>query len=536
MMPMEDNQMTDELSIQIGSLYKKFSTFIFKYTKSAHFAENARVVTPDDLKKELYILIDKISLRLLSDKDNFYGYFLLQMNRDIRFDISNPTAVYFSNTKYVLCFNPMIFLNLNFKQMLSAIKHEILHILSMHISRTKNFKENYYTEVINLAMDITVNMYLDNLPPYAITLELVNFRYGLQLKPYMPLEYYIEKLQSDLKIEQNSVNGFISSDNSENSDDSRDTDVRGNRTESENGENVQDMDSGEDEINFDKEFIKDNENSKNNQSNQSNENIKAKYKNIKLDFDYQKTHEVWKDSMDVEDKTLSAFTESIIMNATKGTVPEYINHILAYIKNSKGELPWNLYLKRMLGTEISNKKKTITRKSRRQPERLDLRGELIGYKAKIVVAIDISASISDEEFVQAMKEVINIVKNYKHEITIIECDSEIRRTYKVKTIKDIKSRINVKGDTKFDPVFKFANSIHCNLLIYFTDGKGEERLQSKPNGYKTMWIISGRGDKLSLVESYGVIKKLSAIDKKDDLSLNDIVYGYSMMNQEPEKV
>ncbi len=31
-----------------------------------------------------------------------------------------------------------------------------------------------------------------------------------------------------------------------------------------------------------------------------------------------------------------------------------------------------------------------------------------------------------------VKEVLSIVKNYNHEITIIECDKDIKRAYKVK--------------------------------------------------------------------------------------------------------
>ena len=86
-------------------------------------------------------------------------------------------------------------------------------------------------------------------------------------------------------------------------------------------------------------------------------------------------------------------------------------------------------------------KKTITRRNRRQPNRLDLRGELRNHKAEIIVAIDISGSISDEEFKQAVKEVLSIVKNYNHEITIVECDKEIKNAYKVKNIYDIKNKM-----------------------------------------------------------------------------------------------
>ena len=188
-----------------------------------------------------------------------------------------------------------------------------------------------------------------------------------------------------------------------------------------------------------------------------------------------------------------------------------------------------------MGTIEANKKKTRTRRNRRQPSRLDLRGELRGHKAEIAVAIDISGSISDEEFKQAIKEVLSIVKNYNQEITIIECDKEIRRTYKVKSVKDIKERSTTGGGTEFSPVFQYANSKKLNLLIFFTDGKGEERLKVVPKGYKILWVISGRGDKLSLHQPYGAVKKLKKIEVKEEIiDMNDVrIDGYSMNNQQP---
>ena len=232
---------------------------------------------------------------------------------------------------------------------------------------------------------------------------------------------------------------------------------------------------------------------------------------------------------------LKDFTEKFISNAEKGTIPLHVEGMISALRKSKGELPWNLYLKRLMGTVESNKKKTITRRSRRQPNRLDLRGELRNHKAEIAVAIDISGSISDEEFKQAIKEVLSIVKNYNHEITIIECDKEVKRAYKAKTINDVKERCSSGGGTRFTPVFEYANSKNINLLVYFTDGKGEDKLQVKPRGYKVLWVISGRGDKLSLKEPYGVVKKLSKVEVKDTIvDMKDVRNdGYSMNNQEP---
>ena len=439
--------------------------------KSNRKGNKFEVKIEEDFKRDFFSLVNKVNLSLMEDNENFYGYFLFQMDREIRFDISSATSVNFKGAKYVMYFNPIIFLELNMKQMETTIKHEILHVISQHLIRAKELKGKYSTLALNISMDVVVNQYLDYLPPYSITLEYINNKYDMKLEPYKTFEYYLEKVQTELDLQE----------------------------ENDEGEEVD-----------------------------SNENVI-------VDFDPERTHDMWEESDEVDEKTLNEFTEKFANSAQKGKNPNYIDAMIKSLKNRNGELPWNLFLKKLMGTIEANKKKTVTRRNRRQPSRLDLRGELRGHKAEIAVAIDISGSISDEEFKQAIKEVLAIVKSHNQEITIIECDKEIRRAYKVKSPRDVQERIATGGGTKFSPVFEYANNKKINLLIYFTDGKGEEKLEVIPRGYKTLWVISGRGDKLSLRESFGVVKKLKKVDiKQDTIDMADVRSdGYSMNNQAP---
>ncbi|WP_343338424.1 hypothetical protein TPELB_05780 [Terrisporobacter petrolearius] len=439
--------------------------------KAYRKGEKYEVTMEEEYNREFFALVNKVNLSLMEDKDNFYGYFLFQMEKVIRFDMTSATSVSFKGAKYVIYFNPIIFLELNIKQMETTIKHEILHIVSQHLIRGKDLKNKYTTLAINMAMDVVVNQYLNYLPPYAITLEYINMKYNLKLDPYKTFEYYLEKIQTELDLQE----------------------------EDDEGEEID-----------------------------SNENVA-------VEFDIEKTHDSWNESDEIDEKTLKEFTEKIADNSQKGSIPSYLEGMIKSLKSNKGELPWNLYLKKLMGTVEANKKKTITRRNRRQPNRLDLRGELRGHRAEIAVAIDISGSISDEEFKQAIKEVLSIVKNYNQEITIIECDKEIRRTYKVKSVKDVKDRIATGGGTEFSPVFQYANNKNINLLVYFTDGKGEERLKVVPKGYNILWVISGRGDELSVLKPYGAVKKLSKVEVKEEIiDISDIRSdGYSMNNQQP---
>ena len=439
--------------------------------KSNRKGNKFEVKIEEDFKRDFFSLVNKVNLSLMEDNENFYGYFLFQMEREIRFDISSATSVNFKGAKYVMYFNPIIFLELNMKQMETTIKHEILHVISQHLIRAKELKGKYSTLALNISMDVVVNQYLDYLPPYSITLEYINNKYDMKLEPYKTFEYYLEKVQTELDLQE----------------------------ENDEGEEVD-----------------------------SNENVI-------VDFDPERTHDMWEESDEVDEKTLNEFTEKFADSAQKGKNPNYIDAMIKSLKNRNGELPWNLFLKKLMGTIEANKKKTVTRRNRRQPSRRDLRVELRGHKAEIAVAIDISGSISDEEFKQAIKEVLAIVKSHNQEITIIECDKEIRRAYKVKSPRDVQERIATGGGTKFSPVFEYANNKKINLLIYFTDGKGEEKLEVIPRGYKTLWVISGRGDKLSLREPFGVVKKLKKVDiKQDTIDMADVRSdGYSMNNQAP---
>lgn len=466
--------MESNFSRQVQALYEKSTEVIHAVAmlKANRVGEQMALDIPQEFKSEFFSLIDKVNLSLMEEKDHFYGYFLFQMLREIRFDISSPTAVNFKGAKYVIYFNPILFLTLNLKQMESTIKHEVLHIVSRHLMRSRALEGTYSKLARNMAMDIVVNKYLDYLPPYATTLEWVNLHYGLELKPYESFEYYVEKIQVALDLEEEDEEG--------------------------------------DEHDRDPNEI------------------------VETEYSPEKTHDIWEESEKIDDETLEEFTSQFISQSQKGSLPVYLDHLLASLKKSKGELPWDLYLNKLMGTIESHKKKTITRRNRRQPERLDLRGTLRSHKAEIAVAIDISGSISDEEFKKAMEEVLHIIKNYNHEMTIIECDNQIRRTYQVKSARDIKERMSVRGSTAFSPVFDYANKKKINLLVYFTDGKGEERLKVVPRGYHVLWVISGSGDTLSLKESYGVVKKLKKVEIQDkEMDMRDVrTDGYSMNHQE----
>lgn len=423
---------------------------------------------PNSFTIDFFKLIDHVILGLMENDDNFFGFFSFQMKKSLRFDIASPTAVNFKSAAYVLYFNPFLYLPLTEDQMKDAIKHDIFHIVSLHLIRAKDVKNMYSKLAINMAMDVIANMYIKHVPPNAITLQWLNTQLGLFLPPFETFEYYVEKIQSALD----------------------------NQTE---------MPSYEGDI----------------------ENAP-----LQLQFNPEKTHDIWEESDTLDSSTLQKFTEKYIKAALKGNPPSYLTNILNKLEQEASSLPWSFYVKKFVGSIAAERKKTTTRLDRRQPHRLDLRGKLRHHTARLLIALDISGSISDEEFKQALVEIIEILKNFKHKITIIECDDNIRCVYPLQTIKDVQERPEARGGTLFSPVFSYANQHNIDVLIYFTDGKGEKTLSVTPQRYKVLWVFTGAS--LSVTPTHGIVKHLAPQKKQDpDLMFYNVERGgYSMNNQE----
>lgn len=227
----------------------------------------------------------------------------------------------------------------------------------------------------------------------------------------------------------------------------------------------------------------------------------------------EKSHDIWEETS-VSFDSVNESVKKIAINSSKKEAPKHIKGIVELMME-KPKLKWNDILKNMIPKAKSGYKKTTTRLDRRFPDRLDLRGKLPKRSPNILIAIDISASMSDKDVENILIEVLEISKNKACNISVIECDNDIRNVYKLYGTKDIKPRTKKNGSTKFSPVFKYIknNNMRNYILIYFTDGVGEKRLDVAPINDKTLWVLTGDSS-LSLEKSYGKVVKLER-EKKE---------------------
>ena len=403
----------------------------------------------ETFEREFFSLVEGVIISMIQSEDAFYGQFLVKVERKLRFDITWPLATVPMMQGFKMYFNPVLFLECNKAEMIALFKHEIYHIMYGHHQRERELRDKYTTIAVNMALDISVNQFVNNMPSESYRLERINREFFVSLEEDCAIEVYAEEIEKILK------------------------------------EKVKQKSDGKDD-------------------------------SIGSVIDISKAHEAWEES-DINKDSIKEMTKKVAVSSMNNdNAPKDIKAIIA----SMTEIPqisWEKELKRVLPTVRAGQKKTITRRNRRQPERLDIRGSLPNSIPEVIVAIDISASMSEKEVHKIMIEILDIAKNRTNKITVIECDNEIRRVYEMKSKKDIKKRLSDNGSTRFSPVFKYLrdNKLNNQVLIYFTDGVGEKELEVKPSTKNVIWVLTG-DDELSLKEPFGRIKNIEAREEKGE--------------------
>ena len=141
--------------------------------------ENARI--DSNFEREFFSLVESVVIGMLEGEDSFFGQFLVKIERNIRFNITWPLATIPKMQGFKMYFNPVLFLLCDKKEMQALFKHEIYHIMYGHHQRERELKNKYTTTAVNLALDISINQFIKNLPTDSFKIETVNREYNLSL-------------------------------------------------------------------------------------------------------------------------------------------------------------------------------------------------------------------------------------------------------------------------------------------------------------------------------------------------------------------
>ncbi len=128
---------------------------------------------------------------LLSHKP-FYAHFYL--NSVIKYDTPGVTtaAVGLTTSGPVMHFSRAFISDLSPEELSGVIEHETLHLLFDHLSSMND--KNTIPKIANIAMDLSINQYISNLPKEALFLDQFNKTFNLNMLPEQTWEYYYSYL------------------------------------------------------------------------------------------------------------------------------------------------------------------------------------------------------------------------------------------------------------------------------------------------------------------------------------------------------
>ena len=428
----------------------------------------------EGLKARSMDLLGDIVFSMLNKNDNFFGSFMVQVDRSLDASLPTGAGIRLNLSGIQFVFNPSMMADLTIKQAKAEIKHQIYHLINGHITRKKDLRGVYENRILNLAADIAIDQYIDDLPPWEPTLLSVSEAVGRRLPEGLSMEAYAELIKKALEQPKEDASQD-EEDEKESPAYSEDEPPESENKDGETDESAEDEDKA------------------------------AKH-------DENRCHEIWEMSEEAVMEAQDDLIRGIVQKSMRGEIPDGLEEAVDRLIQSP-ELPWQKILRNLAGTIPAPYRKTVTRKNRRQPDRLDLRGSLPRYETQLVVAVDTSGSMDSVDLRKAVNEIFEMLKNTRHKVTIIECDAKLQRAYELERPSDMKTVFKGRGGTKFSPVFKYIreHDLRNALLVYFTDGGGEEVLEEKPVNKNTLWVLTGKKE-MSLKDVPGRVSRLVRAD------------------------
>lgn len=356
----------------------------------------------------------RISKELLYENP-FYGSILLSLQKEVNNSKISTACVGLHDIAYKLTINSDFFNSLNENQKQGLLIHELGHIVNFHLT---DYDHLHDRNIANQAMDIYINQTIpsDKLPPGGCTWDKYE---GLQ--PNMDTNWYYKKLMEN-KQEQNdeTLNNIL-----------------------------QACANGESE---------------------------AKDKNGNpINIPDHQWEEI-QNASDAVKKMVGKNTEQLILNVARqlektnpGSIPGHIKALIEQFNMIEPpKFNWRSYLRRFVG--VSTKtwiNKTRRKKSIRFP---GMPGSRENYYSHILVAIDSSASVDDDDLREFNAELIHMNKT-GHDIDILFADTKIHNKIKFNPRKPLE--VEGRGGTDFQPVIDYYRE-HLkkySCLIYLTDGE-----------------------------------------------------------------
>ncbi len=183
-----------------------------------------------------------------------------------------------------------------------------------------------------------------------------------------------------------------------------------------------------------------------------------------------------------------AAQQAIQSGKMDGAMARLVDHFL------QPQLPWRVLLARYMTASARDDYSYTRPSSRRSGEAIF--PSMRSGQVEVVVALDTSGSISEEEISEFVSEVNGLKGQMRARVTLLSCDQEIvgePREFAPweELVVDTDSLRGGRG-TSFVPVFEWIDQRDSrpDLLLYFTDAEG--RFPELESPLPVVWLVKGR--------------------------------------------
>ena len=352
----------------------------------------------------------------------FYFHIISQCQIVLNTPEVDTAGISFKDLKYQLHINEKWFGDLDIPQRLAVLKHEAFHIIYSHIGRSSELDHKRF----NIASDCAINQQInrDHLPDKPVLPDSMAKELGIDVPENKDSEFYYELLQDKMgEDEDQPQNGSGSCDGGDGDGEPQDGDGK----------------------------------------------------------DGMGSHSLWEDSDNDEaskelQKTKSKQLFDNAVERSKGNLPQEISTLIEFFETKK-VVDWRKVLRRITSNKVALKEPTIKKQSRRIRQ-LGFKGNKKSHKFDIVVLLDVSGSMSDDDIVYGLNEIRNISKNVSADICIIQIDTKV---YTVEDFKPNQLQRNGCGGTEMGPGYDYIhkNKIPCDCSVLITDGCVEDSARWK---------------------------------------------------------
>jgi len=209
----------------------------------------------------------------------------------------------------------------------------------------------------------------------------------------------------------------------------------------------------------------------------------------------KESHKDWKDFDESFDKIIDAAIKDKVKQSVRraGNIPGEAKELVDAILKEP-TIPWQHLVKMFSNRVLSSTRSCSWKRKNRRTSCEYIPGKKRNWETDLVLIIDVSGSVSAEDFIEfksEIKQIFSLVKS----LVIIMVDGKIQAEYTLRNIDQIE--LIGRGGTCFIPALERAKELNPGGIIFFTDGYPCDGWGDPMNNI--MWVICSGGISLDEV-------------------------------------